>query len=57
MLYGNLDAKNSEIMNVAKVSNCSEFIDQGRLESIDDTNSGLLKEIQNNKASYIGIWG
>jgi ATP-binding cassette subfamily B (MDR/TAP) protein 1 len=57
LLYGNLEAKNSEIMEVAKVSNCSEFIDQGRLESIDDTNAGLLKELENNSNSYVAIWG
>lgn len=57
MLYSNLEAKNSEIAEVAKVSNCSEFIDQGRLESIDDSNSGLLKELETNSNSYVAIWG
>lgn len=57
ILYGKLDANNSEIVNVAKISNCSEFIDLGRLESIDDSNAGLLKEIQAKKDTFLGIWG
>lgn len=57
MLYGNLEAKNSEIVNVATVSNCTEFIDKGKLDSLDDTPGGLLKEIENNKNAYISLWG
>lgn len=32
ILYGKLDAKNSEIINVATIANCTEFIEKGQLE-------------------------
>lgn len=50
-MYGKLTAKNSEIRNATTIANCNEFIDKGQLESIDDSNQGLLTEMQNNKAT------
>ena len=37
MLYGKLDAKNSEIQHCAEVSNCMEFIKKNDIKNLDDS--------------------
>lgn len=49
MLYGKLDAQNSELVNVATIANCLEFIEKGQLDQIENTPEELLKELQKNK--------
>lgn len=45
ILYGNTDARNSEIVNVANIANCNEFIEQG-IDSVDDSVAGLIREME-----------
>lgn len=57
ILYGKLKAKNSEIVEVARISNSNEFIDKGSLDSLDDTNAGLLQAMEENKAALCDSLG
>jgi ATP-binding cassette subfamily B (MDR/TAP) protein 1 len=49
ILYGKLNARNSEIIQAATVSNCNEFIDKGQLDELDDSVTGLLQEMERKK--------
>lgn len=42
MLYGKLNAKNSEIQHCADVSNCMEFIEKNDAKNLDDSAEQLL---------------
>ena len=57
VLYGKLDAKNSEIQAATDIANCQEFIEKGQLEAIDETPTGLILEMTNNKEVLIGTMG
>lgn len=37
MLYGKINATNSEIQHVAEISNCMEFIDKNTTANLDDS--------------------
>lgn len=55
ILYGKLNAANSEILEVSNVSNCSEFVEKGELDSLDETSAGLLQEMKNKKDIMLEI--
>lgn len=57
ILYGKLDAKNSEIQTVTQISNCSEFIEKSNLEAIEETPGGLLSQMEQNKAVMEEMFG
>ena len=57
MLYGKLNAKNSEIQHCADVSNCMEFIEKNDAKNLDDSAEHLLVQYQNNKFGLIGLIG
>jgi len=57
ILYGKLDATNQEIYNAATIANCNEFIDKGHLDALDDTPTGLISEMVNNKQAMIEALG
>lgn len=57
VLYGKLDARNSEILKATTIANCNEFIEKGQLDKVDESPSGLILEMQNNKQSMIEILG
>jgi len=57
ILYGKLDATNQEIYNAATIANCNEFIDKGQLEALDETPTGLISEMVNNKQAMIEALG
>ena len=57
VLYGKLDATNSEIQNAANIANCNEFIEKGQLEAIDETPTGLINEMIANKDNLISLMG
>ena len=48
ILYGKLDATNSEIMNAAEVANCTEFIKDNNVFKFENTAGSLLKEMEEN---------
>ena len=48
ILYGKIDAKNSEIMDAAEVANCTEFIEQQNVFKFENTAGSLLKEMEHN---------
>jgi len=43
ILYGKLDASNSEVIHATEIANCKEFIEKGALKGVDDTPRGILK--------------
>lgn len=45
ILYGNLHAKNSQIVAAANIANCNEFIEKG-IDSVDDSVNGLAREME-----------
>lgn len=49
ILYGKLDATNSEVLTATDISNCTDFIDKGSLKGIEDTPRELLKAMQDQK--------
>lgn len=46
ILYGKLNARNTEIAHAAEVANCKEFIDKGALKGLDDSPQGVQKFMQ-----------
>lgn len=57
VLYGNLDAKNSEIIAATTIANCNEFIEKGQLDALDETPTGLIMEMTQNKQTLIELMG
>jgi len=57
VLYGNLDAKNSEIIQATTIANCNEFIEKGQLDVIDDSPTGLISGMTQNKQTLIELMG
>ena len=57
ILYGKLDASNSEVVNATDTANCKEFIEKGSLKGIDDTPDGILKFMKDNKDEMVEIIG
>lgn len=43
ILYGKLEASNSEVMKATQIANCTEFIEKGTFKGLDDTPMELLK--------------
>lgn len=57
VLYGKLDATNSEVLEATKIANCTEFIEQGSLGGLDETPRGILKFMEDHKDAMIEIIG
>jgi ABC-type multidrug transport system fused ATPase/permease subunit len=57
ILYGKLNARNTEIAHAADVANCKEFIDRGSLKGLDETPKGVLKFMEDNKDVMIELIG
>ena len=58
ILYGDLNASNSEIRQAAQVANALEFIDsQAILQVTDDTGFGLLREMEQRQEQMILKFG
>lgn len=57
VLYGKLDAKNSEIVQATTIANCNEFIEKGQLDVIDDSPTGLISGMTLNKQTLIELMG
>lgn len=57
ILYGKLDALNSEVLHATKISNCKDFIDKGALKGLDDTPRGILKFMEEHKVEMIALIG
>lgn len=53
ILYGKLDATNSEIYESAKISNCLEFIEKKELASSQADTAENLKKIMENNKDYL----
>lgn len=52
ILYGKLDAKNSEVDIASNMANCSEFIEAKKFRRFDDTATDYMKAMEMNK-SYL----
>jgi ABC-type multidrug transport system fused ATPase/permease subunit len=51
ILYGKLDANNSQIRGATHIANAAEFIESDAIENaFDDSANALLKELQRNQA-------
>lgn len=57
VLYGKLNATNSEILNATTIANCNEFIEKGQLDALDETPTGLISEMVNNKLELVRLMG
>ena len=57
ILYGDLQAKNSQVEEAAQVSNCTEFINSQQLESKEETAQALLTQMEVNKQALIQMIG
>lgn len=57
VLYGKLNATNSEILNATTIANCNEFIEKGQLDALDETPTGLINEMVNNKLELVRLMG
>jgi hypothetical protein len=57
VLYGKLDAKNSDVQKATQLANCTEFIEAGSLGGLDETPRGILKFMEDNKDAMITIIG
>jgi ATP-binding cassette subfamily B (MDR/TAP) protein 1 len=56
ILYGKLDASNTEIQDAAVISNAIEFIETDS-NKLDETAAGLLKEMIKNKDTIVKLIG
>lgn len=45
------------MVEAARISNSNEFIDKGSLDTLDDSNAGLLQAMQENKAALVSSLG
>lgn len=43
ILYGKLDASNSDVVKATDIANCTEFINKGALKGVENTPRELLK--------------
>ena len=57
ILYGKLNATNSEVLNVTDTANCKEFIEKGSLKGIDETPQGIKKFMSDNKDEMVELIG
>ena len=58
ILYGDLEAKNSQVEEAAKIANCTEFLSQdAHLFEGDDSAESLMKEMTAHRESIIALIG
>lgn len=58
ILYGKLDAKDSEVYKAAEQSNCNEFIENKNTKKFESMAAeDLIKEYQTQKEALIGLLG
>jgi ABC-type multidrug transport system fused ATPase/permease subunit len=57
VLYGKLNARNTEIAHATNIANCKEFIEKGSLKGMDDTPKGVLKFTEENKDHMVELIG
>lgn len=57
ILYGKLDATNSEVLEASTVANCTEFIEAQSFAKFDDSPVGLLNEMIKSKNAIINLIG
>lgn len=50
VLYGKLNARNSEIETACEIANCNEFIREKQFSKFDDTAADYIKVMEENKA-------
>jgi len=55
ILYGKTNAKNSEVIQSAEVSNSSEFIERETINALDNTPASILHEMEANKDELVAI--
>eukprot|EP00355_Strombidium_rassoulzadegani_P005981 CAMPEP_0168618914 /NCGR_PEP_ID=MMETSP0449_2-20121227/6324_1 /TAXON_ID=1082188 /ORGANISM="Strombidium rassoulzadegani, Strain ras09" /LENGTH=263 /DNA_ID=CAMNT_0008659817 /DNA_START=117 /DNA_END=908 /DNA_ORIENTATION=+ len=49
ILYGKIDATNSEIREASQIANCDEFILNNQIKELDDSAQALIKLMEENK--------
>jgi len=58
LLYGKLDAKNTEIQQSATISNAVEFIEgKNQIKQFDDNPQSLLEEMESSEAAIVNMIG
>lgn len=57
ILYGKLDASNTEVEEAAEIANCTEFIQKGELVKMDDSAAALVDEMKANRDAIVRVIG
>lgn len=57
ILYGKLDARNSDIMHATELAACTDFIEKGALKGLDDTPMELQKIMEERKVEMVELIG
>lgn len=57
ILYGKLNATNSDVIHSTDTANCKEFIEKGSLKGIDDTPEGIKKYMEDYKIEMVELIG
>lgn len=57
ILYGKLDATNSEVMHATDIANCSEFINKESFKGQEERPRELLKAMEENMADIVNLVG
>lgn len=57
ILYGKLNASNSEVLEATRIANCTEFITKGSFRGLDDSPGELLKAMEDKKEAIVEMIG
>jgi len=57
ILYGKLDARNSDILHATELAACTDFIEKGALKGLDDTPMELQKIMEERKVEMVELIG
>lgn len=57
ILYGKVNARNSEVLGACQISNALEFIEQNQFLDIDDQANNLITEMVSNKQEIVELIG
>lgn len=57
ILYGNLNASNSEVVKAAEIANCKEFIEENNFKGTDDSTKEIQRLMELKKDMIVELIG
>lgn len=57
ILYGKLNATNTEVLQATKIANCTEFIEKGSFKGLDESPQEILRYMENESKAMIDLIG